>query len=261
MLPQTLLKGKIFKDKLYSNKYLSGVWSTLGSENIAHIMAKSGLDYILIDLEHGLGGFETVTKQVLSILSLDTAVMVRLPDHSESSIKRILDSGANAILVPQVNNIDQAQKILNYSLFSPEGRRGVAVGQIPASDFGYKPEEYFANANECLSIFMQIETLEGVKNLDEIINSKIDGIFVGPNDLSSSMNLFRQYDNPNFINTFYEIRDKTLNSGKLFGSLPFEGQDLKTLFESGASLVPNGSDHMFLKTSSQNLIKKISDMA
>jgi 4-hydroxy-2-oxoheptanedioate aldolase len=261
MLPRTLLKGKNFKDKLYSEKYLSGVWSTLGSENIAHIMANSGLDYILIDLEHGLGGFETISKQVLSILSLETAVMVRLPDHSEISIKRILDAGANAILVPQVNNIDQAQEIINYSLFAPEGRRGVAVGQIPASDFGYKPEEYFANANKCLSIFMQIETLEGVKNLDEIIKMKIDGIFVGPNDLSASMNLFRQYDNPDFIKTFNEIRYKTLNSGKLFGSLPFDGQDLKTLLESGASLVPNGSDHMFLKNSSQALIKKFLDMS
>tara|TARA_Y100000591_G_C21848646_1_gene710212 strand:- start:1473 stop:2255 length:783 start_codon:yes stop_codon:yes gene_type:complete len=260
MLPRTLLKGKNFRDKLYSDKYLSGVWSTLGSENIVHIMASSGLDFILIDLEHGLGGFDTVSKQVLSVLSLDTAVVVRLPDHSESSIKRILDAGANAILVPQVNNFNQVQDIINYSLFAPEGRRGVAVGQIPASDFGYKPEIYFANANKCLSIFIQIETLEGVKNLDEIIESKIDGIFVGPNDLSASMNLFRQYENPDFLNTFSEIRDKTLNSGKLFGSLPFDGQDLETLFKSGASLVPNGSDHMFLKNSSQNLIKKILDM-
>ena len=71
MLPRTLLKGKNFRDKLYSDKYLSGVWSTLGSENIAHIMASSGLDYILIDLEHGLGGFDTVSKQVLSVLSLE----------------------------------------------------------------------------------------------------------------------------------------------------------------------------------------------
>jgi 2-keto-3-deoxy-L-rhamnonate aldolase RhmA len=74
------------------------------------------------------------------------------------------------------------------------------------------------------------------------------------------MNLFRQYENPDFLNTFSEIRDKTLNSGKLFGSLPFDGQDLETLFKSGASLVPNGSDHMFLKNSSQTLIKKILDM-
>ena len=152
MLPRTLLKGKNFRDKLYSDKYLSGVWSTLGSENIAHIMASSGLDYILIDLEHGLGGFDTVSKQVLSVLSLDTAVVVRLPDHSESSIKRILDAGANAILVPQVNNFDQVQDIINYSLFAPEGRRGVAVGQIPASDFGYKPEYYFANANKSADV-------------------------------------------------------------------------------------------------------------
>ena len=72
-------------------------------------MASSGLDYILIDLEHGLGGFDTVSKQVLSVLSLDTAVVVRLPDHSESSIKRILDAGANAILVPQVNNFDRSR--------------------------------------------------------------------------------------------------------------------------------------------------------
>jgi len=261
MLPQTLLKGKKFKEKLYSKKYLSGVWSTLGSENIAYIMSNSGLDYILIDLEHGLGGFETISKQVLSILSLETAVMVRLPDHSESSIKKILDAGANAILVPQVNNLDQAKEIINCSLFAPEGRRGVAVGQIPASDFGYKPEEYFFNANKCLSIFMQIETLEGIKNLDEIIKTSLDGIFVGPNDLSASMNLFRQYDNPDFLSAFYEIRDKTLKAGKLFGSLPFDGQDLETLFESGASLVPNGSDHLFLKNSSKTLIDKILDMS
>ena len=88
-LPRVLQKGLKFRQKLIEGKNLSGAWSTLGSAEVSFLMARAGLDYILIDLEHGGGGVDSVIRQVQALLSLDTAVMVRLPDHDSGSIKRM----------------------------------------------------------------------------------------------------------------------------------------------------------------------------
>jgi 4-hydroxy-2-oxoheptanedioate aldolase len=257
VLPRVLVKGINFKKLLFSGNRLSGAWSTLGSSDVSILMANAGLDYILIDLEHGLGGIDGVARQVQALLGLETAVVVRLPDHDTSSIKRILDAGANAILAPQIDNKKQAEKIIEGALFSPKGRRGVAVGAIAASNHGYLPEAYYHNANKALTILTQVESVEAVNVLDDILETPhLDGIFFGPNDFSASMNKFREYEDPEFLSIYKKIRDITLASGKLFGALPFPGQDANTLFNSGATIVPNGSDQAFLRLGASKLVEK-----
>ena len=136
-LPRTLKKGRIFKQKLAEGRAVSGAWSTLGSPEVACLMARAGLDYLLVDLEHGRGGIDGLAAQVQALAGFDTAVMVRLPDHDTSSVKRCLDAGANCLLVPQVDNAEMAARVLEAALFPGAGRRGVAVGAIQAADWGY----------------------------------------------------------------------------------------------------------------------------
>lgn len=247
-LSRTLQKGQSFRKKLSQGQKVSGAWSTLGSAEIAFLLARAGLDYVLVDLEHGKGGVDGLAAQVLALGALDAAVMVRLPDHGPGSIKRILDAGANALLVPQVNSANEARAILNAALFSPEGQRGVAVGAIAASDYGYEPESYFKNANDALTVLVQIESREAVAALPEILAvERIDGIFIGPNDLSAAMDLFRDYEHPDFVEVYDNIWKQTINAGKIFGALPTPKFDPTVLFAKGAQVVPAIADQSLLR--------------
>ncbi|KUF09846.1 HpcH/HpaI aldolase family protein [Pseudoponticoccus marisrubri] len=254
-LTPTLAKGHLFRRKLREGQMVSGAWSTLGSPEIACLMARAGLDYLLVDLEHGRGGLEGLAAQVQALAGFDTAVMVRLPDHDAGSIKRILDIGANALLVPQVDSAEQARQVLDAALFPTEGRRGVAVGAIAAADWGYAPAAYFEHANDALTVIAQIESPQAVAALDDILAlSRLDGLFVGPNDLSASMGLFRQFDAPAFVETFEQVMTRTLAADKVFGALPVPGLGLEELAARGAQVVPAGSDQTVLRAGAQGLV-------
>ena len=256
-----LEKGRAFRRKLQTGQKVSGAWSTLGSPEVACLMARAGLDYILIDLEHGRGGIEGLAAQVQALAGFDTAVMVRLPDHDAGSVKRILDIGANCLLVPQVDHADQASSILDAALFPTEGRRGVAVGAIAAADWGYEPAAYYEQANDALTVLVQVESPESVSNLPQILSlPRLDGVFVGPNDLSASMGLFRQFETPEFRQVFDQVQAQTLGAGKVFGALPvpLPGLDVAGLFASGAQVVPAGSDQTMLRAGATAIV---TDMA
>lgn len=254
-LPRTLEKGRLFKKKLAEGRPVSGVWSTLGSPEAACLMAGAGLDYVLVDLEHGRGGLDGLAAQVQALAAFDTAVMVRLPDHDAGSVKRCLDLGANCLLVPQVETAAMAQSILDNALFPTEGRRGVAVGAIQAADWGYAADRYFAHANEALTVLVQIESPEAVANLDEILAiERLDGLFIGPNDLSASMGLFRQFDAPEFSQAFDRVFDATLAAGKVFGALPAPHLEVETLVKRGAQVVPGVSDQSLLRAGALALV-------
>lgn len=255
IMPRSLEKGRMFKKKLAEGRAVSGAWSTLGSPEAACLMAGAGLDYILVDLEHGRGGLDGLAAQVQALAGFDTAVMVRLPDHDAGSVKRCLDLGANCLLVPQVDTAAMAQSILDAALFPGEGRRGVAVGAIQAADWGYAAESYFAHANDALTVLVQIESPEAVENLSDILAlSRLDGIFVGPNDLSATMGLFRQFDAPAFRAAFDKVMDDTLAAGKVFGALPAPGLEVAKLLARGAQVVPGGSDQAMLRAGALALI-------
>ena len=254
-LPRTLEKGRMFKRKLAEGRVVSGVWSTLGSPEAACLMAGAGLDYVLVDLEHGRGGLDGLAAQVQALAAFDTAVMVRLPDHDAGSVKRCLDLGANCLLVPQLDTAAMAQGILDNALFPTEGRRGVAVGAIQAADWGYAADSYFAHANDALTVLVQIESPEAVANLDDILAiERLDGVFVGPNDLSASMGLFRQFDAPEFRAAIDRILEATLAAGKVFGALPAPKLEVDALVKRGAQVVPAGSDQTMLRGGAQALI-------
>lgn len=253
----TLEKGLAFRRKLKDGQTVSGAWSTLGSPEVACLMARAGLDYLLVDLEHGRGGLEGLAAQVQALAAFETAVMVRLPDHDAGSVKRALDIGANALLVPQLDRPEQASAILDAALFPTEGRRGVAVGAIAAADWGYAPDIYYEAANDALTVLVQVESPESVSNLTEILAlPRLDGIFVGPNDLSASMGMFRQFETPAFRQVFDDVRARTLEAGKIFGALPvpLPGLDVDGLFASGAQVVPAGSDQSLLRAGASGIV-------
>lgn len=254
-LPRCLEKGRLFRQKMKQGQMLSGAWSTMGLPMATALMARAGLDYVLIDLEHGQGGVASLAAQIQALLIYDTAVMVRLPDHSEGAIKRVLDAGANIIMAPAVDTTEQAAAILSAGLFSPEGSRGVAVGAIPAADLGYMPVEYFEQANEATSFIFQIESPEALENLEALVAmERVDGFFVGPNDLSASLGVFRQFEDSLFTSAMQAIESAASRSGKVLGCLPYAGNDTAALHARGMQLAPGGSDQSFIRAGASAIV-------
>ena len=137
----------------------------------------------------------------------------------------------------------------------------MAVGAIAAADWGYEPVAYYEQANEALTILVQVESPDSVANLPQILGlPRPDGVFVGPNDLSASMGMFRRFESAEFRQVFEQVRAQTLAAGKVFGALPvpLPGLDVAGLFASGAQVVPAGSDQSFLRAGATAIV---ADMA
>ena len=255
-LPRVIEKGRLFKQKLAKGQNLTGAWSMLGSTRVAYIMARAGLDYLLIDLEHGSGDYDTLAEQIRGLLSLDTAVMVRLPNHDIGGIKRALDAGANALLFPMVDTPEQAAAIADAALYAPQGNRGVAIGAIAASDYGYLAPDYFKMANDALTILTQIESPNAVENVDQMVAVPgIDGFFVGPSDLSASLGVFRDFENPIFVSAFERVRTTVLAAGKYFAAMPFGATDTAALNALGAQIAPGAADVAILRAGAEAVAK------
>lgn len=257
-LPITIRKGQALRKRLAAGEPLLGAWSTLGSTAVAVLMARAGYDFLLIDLEHGRGDVGTVADQVQALLALPTAIVVRCPDHSPATIKRVLDAGANCLLFPMVNTVAQARAIVSACRFPPKGERGVAVGAIAAADHGYLGEVYFETADDATTIIMQVETPTAIDAMAEIAAlPAVDGFFIGPNDLSASMGMFRQYEHPDFVAALARIESIAKATGRVLGGLPYPQRSCQDLLTAGHQLVPVTSDQALLRQGSLTALAQI----
>ena len=167
---------------------------------IGHILKSAGCDFVLFDLEHSGFGFETVKSAIRYFEAGDVPVIVRVPSKEYHHIARVCDVGAEGIMIPMVGTAAEAQAVVNCIKYFPEGRRGVALS-VAHDAYGQGPvPEKLAAANERTTLFCQIETAEGVENVEEI--AAVDGIdclWIGHFDLSASLGIAGQFAHPRFL--------------------------------------------------------------
>jgi 4-hydroxy-2-oxoheptanedioate aldolase len=172
---------------LQSGQPSVGTWLSLGSILVARFLARSGFAWITVDVEHSLVSWETATHMFASIADGGCLALARVPSSSHDHIKRVLDNGAQGIVVPMVNSREQAEAAVRAALYPPHGNRSVG-GNVHALNFGTTVADYFDHANDELLIVLQCEHIQAVENADAIFSvPRIDAIFVGPNDLAASM--------------------------------------------------------------------------
>lgn len=182
------------RKKLENGEKLIGTLLSLPSPEIAEIMSMVGFDWLFIDLEHGPHGFMELQRMLQAVKS-GCGALVRVPEIGESNIKKVLDIGAEGIIVPKVNSAEEAQRIVSYAKYPTQGVRG--VGAARAHGYGLNFKEYLEKANAETLIVIQIEHFEGVNNISEILEVKgIDVIFIGPYDLSASFGVTGQVEHP-----------------------------------------------------------------
>jgi 4-hydroxy-2-oxoheptanedioate aldolase len=175
-----------FKAALREGHQQIGIWCALPGSGHAESLAGCGFDWMLIDTEHSTVSLETVQAMLQAVAPYPTHAVVRPGWNDAVEIKRILDSGALSILVPYVQNAEEAARAVSAVRYPPHGTRGVA-GITRASRFGLV-DSYTARANEEVCLLVQVETVEALNNLEAIASVEgVDGVFIGPADLAASM--------------------------------------------------------------------------
>ena len=179
-----------------------GTWLTIPDLRIAEILCLSKLDWITIDIEHNSISYEQV-ENIIRIANLyNKIVYVRISNINEVDIKKILDAGADGLIVPNVKSKQEVEKIINFAFYPPIGSRG--VGLTRANNFGKDFDNYFMKKSKKIKIIVQIEHYKAIDNIEEILQNKnVSGFFVGPYDLSASLGipgkfkskLFKKYEN------------------------------------------------------------------
>jgi 2-dehydro-3-deoxyglucarate aldolase len=183
------------KDKLKKGQPAFGGWMMIGHPTVAELMAGEGFDWIAVDMEHtpiDLPTFENIAR---AVKPAGCELLVRLSSCDPVLTQRVLDAGADGIIVPMVNTPEMARQAVAMAKYPPDGRRGAAFSR--ASNFGRNFASSFTSHNDRVLVVVMLEHIEAVRNADAILSTPgIDAAFIGPYDLSCSMGLPGQLDHP-----------------------------------------------------------------
>lgn len=247
-----MLSAADIKEKLKNGKVTIGSWIQIPSPAIAEIMGFSGYDWIAIDLEHGAFSISDLPQMIRAIELGGAVPFARIAQIDKKDIKHALDSGAKGIIFPMVESADQLREAVSWSLYPPKGKRG--VGHSRANLYGKRFDEYIHDIDDKLILVAQIEDIKAVDGLNDILKvSGLDAIIVGPYDLSGSMGLTAEFENPEFINVIEKIRELAKRYKVPMGLhivQPDEHQLQKKIHE-GYQFIAYGTDGVFLYTSSE----------
>ena len=236
-----------------ASRPLAGMWVCSGSPLVAEICAGSGLDWVLIDMEHSPNGLESVLGQLQAVAAYPVTPVVRVPIGDIVTVKQVLDLGAQNLLVPMVSSPDEARAIVDAVRYPPRGRRGVGSALARSARWN-RVEDYLANADDHVSLFVQIETSEGVDAAAAIAAvDGVDGVFVGPSDLAASMGLLGQQTHPEVTAAALRAFDGVRSAGKPVGVNAFDPTVARSYMDAGASFVLVGADVALLARGSEAL--------
>lgn len=236
-----------------ADRPLYGGWICMGSPVSAEVMAGSGLDWVLIDMEHAPNGLESVLAQLHAVSGYPCTPVVRVPEGEPVAIKQVLDLGAQTLVVPMVSTPQQARDIVAAAQYPPAGRRGVGSALARSARWN-RVENYLRDAVEYVSVIVQIESLEGVANARAIAKTPgIDAVFVGPSDLAASMGLLGQQTHPDVTSAVLDAFEGARHAGKPFGVNAFMPDMVERYTAAGATFVLVGADVALLARESEAL--------
>ncbi|MHB9038763.1 MAG: HpcH/HpaI aldolase family protein [Armatimonadota bacterium] len=247
--------AKNIRERILARQVVAGTWLGLGSSVTAEVIGRAGFDWVLIDLEHGMGDLGGLVGQLQALESTSAASIVRIPWNDAPFIKRVLDMGAAGVMVPYVNSAEEAQCAVRAMRYPPEGIRGVAtVGRL--ADFGSNFTAYFETANRSHATIVQVETGTAVDNAEAIASvDGVDALFVGPFDLSTNLGIPGQLDHPVFREALQKVSNACRGAGKAAGILIARPEMVAPSVADGFTCVALGTDIGVLSESMRQLVK------
>lgn len=233
------------KRNLNAGMVQTGCWVSLASHTAAEICAGAGFDWILIDMEHAPNELPQVHHQLHAVSAYPTSVLVRVPWNDTVLIKRVLDLGVQSLLLPYVQNEEQARCAVAAVRYPPQGVRGVSANSR-ANRFG-RVKDYFGRVHEETCLLLQIETRSAIEQIEKMAAiDGVDGLFIGPQDLAADLGHLGDPGHPDVQAAIGEAIDRIKRSGKAPGLLNYNESEAKRWIERGARFVAVTSDQFLL---------------
>lgn len=230
-----------------------GMWVCSGSPLLAEVAAGSGLDWLLIDMEHSANTLESVQVQLQAVAAYPVTTLVRAPFNDQVAIKQILDLGAQNLIVPMVSSAEEARAAVAATRYPPEGVRGVGSALARSARWN-RVDRYLQESAEHTSLTVQIETTAGVEAAAEIAAvDGVDAVFVGPSDLSASMGLLGQQTHPDVVGAVESVFAAVHGTGTPVGVNAFDPAAADAYLAAGADFVAVGADVALLARASEAL--------
>lgn len=244
------------KRQLQANAPALGGWLQIGHPGCAEIMARAGMDWLCVDLEHGATDLETMTNIFRTVDAFDCTPVARLPLNDPIWIHRSLDAGARALIIPMVKTADEAEAAVREAKYPPRGTRG--FGYSRANMHGMDFDASIRSANDQIAMIMQIEHKDAIANLDAILDvPDVDALFIGPLDLSGSMGITGQIDHPDMVAALDRYLAACRAHGKPAGMHIVRPDDaqIRSALSAGYTLIGLGMDNVFIDVGARSALR------
>jgi 4-hydroxy-2-oxoheptanedioate aldolase len=245
-----------FKQAMARGEFKAGLWLALADPYAAELCAGSGFDWLVLDAEHAPNDLRSLLSSLQSIASYPSHPVVRLPQGDPALIKQVLDLGANTLLIPMVESVSQAEQLVRAMRYPPLGIRGMGSG-IARSSRWTRYEDYLQQANAQVCLLVQVETRQALEQVGEIAAVEgVDGVFIGPADLSASMGFLGQPAHPAVVAAIEDAIQTIRAAGKAAGILCSDETLARRYIAQGANFVALGADTSLLVQATAALANK-----
>jgi 4-hydroxy-2-oxoheptanedioate aldolase len=248
------MKENKLKTRLLEKKATFGVISPTIDPTICEYIGLSGLDFYMIDAEHGSISPSDITNMIRACEAVGITPLARVGDLNEKLILQFIDAGVAGVMIPRVQTVEDCQRLVSAMKYPPMGKRGLS--SVRSADYMMKmPQvEYVAFANAQILVLPQIEDMIGVKNLKMMANTEgVDGFIIGPLDLAMSMGFYDGPNHPEVTAVIDEIFETVLAAGKIIGTVAATREQAQKLINKGATMILN-SVQQLIATSAKEFI-------
>lgn len=253
------MKSNTVRARLKQGQACFGTWLTLPDPVAARLMAKSGFDWLTVELEHTPVTFETAAQSFGHIAAAGCVPLARVPWNTGENIKRVLDTGAFGIVVPMVNSRAEAEAVVSAARYQPLGARSIG-GQLHSTNFDTDPATYYARANDEILVVVMIEHVKGVESAEDILSVPgIDVVFIGPNDLLNSMGRPPAFhsDEPAFTAAVDHVRVTARKHGVASGIHVLDAAAARRRIDEGFQFIAIGSEAGFMLSKAAEIVSAL----
>lgn len=244
------------KDRLYNGACTLGLFATIDSTDLIELAGLCGFDFVMIDCEHGVFTPEAVRRLIIAAELRGITPLVRIPEKTEAQILSVLDMGVYGLLAPDVASVEEAERIVGYAKYHPEGYRSMSMPR--AANYGMMTEEYHQFANRNTMVAVQCESVSGMEHLRAVCRvDGIDMIFVGPFDMSQSLGIPGQVDAPQVQQIVAEALEIILAAGRIPGIFAVDEQQARRYREMGFRFIIVRSDIDYFADACRQMLKQI----
>jgi 2-keto-3-deoxy-L-rhamnonate aldolase RhmA len=251
---------QMLKTKLINRETVLAGWTSIGHPQVTEMLTMSGVDFVGIDIEHSTISQEQAQSIISACHSAGVCCLPRIATHNQEAIKRLLDSGADGIIVPTVDTPEQVEKLIEWMKYPPLGKRGYGIAR--AQGYGHDFEKYITQWNESSILIIQIESISAVENIEQLLQfDEVDGAMIGPYDISGSLGIPGQIEHEQVRNAGQLVVEACKKYGKSCGTQDIDPTSarVKVALDSGYTFVVLASDVFILWKWGEKMQKIVSD--